>query len=98
MDIRADVDPTEHPAALLEPLVSRGEAQRILGIGRSTMTRIIERGELRTVRIGARRLIDPASLRAFIDERRDSRNDDDPPGSGSTVSTSAGEASGHATA
>jgi excisionase family DNA binding protein len=54
-------------------LASIPEAQRALGIGRSTAYRLIEDGRLTTVKIGRRTLIHVSSIRALAGEpaRRD---------------------------
>jgi excisionase family DNA binding protein len=43
------------------------DAARLLGIGRTALYELIGRGELPTVRIGSRRLIRDADLRAYLD-------------------------------
>jgi excisionase family DNA binding protein len=59
-------DPTTAPAALL----SIQEARRILGVARSTLYEIISSGDLPTVEIRGRRLIEPDALATYIAERR----------------------------
>lgn len=49
-------------------LASIPEAQRALGIGRSTAYRLIEDGKLETVKIGRRTLIRVSSIRALAGE------------------------------
>jgi excisionase family DNA binding protein len=49
-------------------LTSIAEAQRALGIGRSTAYRLIQNGSLETVKIGRRTLITMASIRALAGE------------------------------
>lgn len=49
-------------------LASIPEAQRALGIGRSTAYRLIENGSLETVKIGRRTLIKMSSIRALAGE------------------------------
>ncbi len=44
------------------------EAATILGIGRTNVYALLKRGELRSVKIGGRRLIPRAALEAFVDE------------------------------
>ncbi|MCL6741766.1 helix-turn-helix domain-containing protein [Sphingomonas sp. RB56-2] len=49
-------------------LASIPEAQRALGIGRSTAYRLIQNGRLETIKIGRRTLITIASIRALAGE------------------------------
>ena len=42
------------------------EAARLLGLGRSSMYELVNRGELPVVRVGRRILIPTASLAAFL--------------------------------
>lgn len=51
-------------------LVDRREAGRLLGVSPGTIHNLRARGELASVKIGARRLFDVADLRRFIDARR----------------------------
>jgi excisionase family DNA binding protein len=63
----------EHDGATvvaLEPLLSRAEAARVLGISEDGVKRLIRRGELPVVEIGGRRLHEPEQLRDFIAARR----------------------------
>lgn len=54
-------------------LMSIPEAARALRIGRSSMYRLIERGEVEVVRIGERIVrVRPDALAAYIDRLRDS--------------------------
>lgn len=46
------------------------QAAQLLGIGRSTVYELINRGELKTIKIGRSTLIPMADLRAFIEQRR----------------------------
>lgn len=68
----------------------------MLGISQPTLLRLIAAGELPTIRIRRRRLVDPDDLAAFLAARRSPRNDDDPAGTGSLASTSAGAGGGDA--
>ena len=55
----------------LEPLaVSAAEAGRLIGVDRSTIYRLIERGEIRTCRLGGRRLIEVDELRRLLSDHR----------------------------
>lgn len=49
-------------------LASIPDAQRALGIGRSTAYRLIDEGRLETVKIGRRTLIRVSSIRALAGE------------------------------
>jgi excisionase family DNA binding protein len=49
-------------------LASIPDAQRALGIGRSTAYRLIDDGKLETVKIGRRTLIRVSSIRALAGE------------------------------
>jgi len=55
-------------------LASIPDAQRALGIGRSTAYRLIQKGRLETVKIGRRTLITMASIRALAGEPADQDN------------------------
>jgi excisionase family DNA binding protein len=53
----------------MEPyLASISDAQRALGIGRTTAYRLIDAGKLETVKIGRRTLIKIASIKALAGE------------------------------
>lgn len=55
----------EHPT--VPPLsVSVDQASRLLGIGRSTMFGLLESGEVRSVKVGGRRLIPMRALDDFL--------------------------------
>jgi excisionase family DNA binding protein len=58
----------------LEPLYSLSEARQILGISRTSIYRLIERGDLAVVELGGRRLVEPEALRKLIDSRRRRRD------------------------
>jgi excisionase family DNA binding protein len=49
-------------------LVTVEEAARLLRIGRTTMFELIGNGEIKSIRLGRRRLIARKSLESFIDE------------------------------
>jgi excisionase family DNA binding protein len=54
-----------------EPLaVGAAEAGRLIGVDRSTIYRLIERGEIRTCRLGGRRLIEVDELRRLLSDHR----------------------------
>jgi excisionase family DNA binding protein len=69
----------------IERLLSRREVREVLGVSTVTIARMVASGDLPVVRVGARTLIDPADLRAYIAARKSRLNDDDPAGTGSTV-------------
>jgi excisionase family DNA binding protein len=48
---------------MAQALVTVDEAGRVLGVSRSTVWRLIQRGELPTVRKGGRRLVQATALR-----------------------------------
>ena len=50
-------------------LYSLQEAQALLGIGRSTLYRLMERGEIETVHIGTRRLIARVAIEGFLRQK-----------------------------
>ena len=55
-------------------LASIPDAQRALGIGRSTAYRLIEEGQLETVKIGRRTLVKVSSIRMLAGEPYDNDN------------------------
>lgn len=58
----------ERPASA--PLsVSIDEAARLIGVGRSTMFALLDSGEIRSVKVGARRLVPRRALEEFLSER-----------------------------
>ena len=61
----------------MEPyLASITDAQRALGIGRTTAYRLIDAGKLETVKIGRRTLIKIASIKALAGEAQHCRQSD----------------------
>jgi excisionase family DNA binding protein len=52
------------------PLSLKQAAER-LGVSKASITRLVRSGELPTIRVGARRLILPDDLTAFIKRNRD---------------------------
>jgi excisionase family DNA binding protein len=57
------------PNASTEPIaVSPAEAARLAGIGRTTIYAAISSGELSSLKLGKRRLIVVAALRAWLQE------------------------------
>lgn len=61
---------TNTPTTLAPLLVDRREAARLLGVSPGTIDNLRLRGELASVKIGARRLYDMADLRRLIDTRK----------------------------
>lgn len=57
-------------------LASISDAQRALGIGRTTAYRLIEAGKLAKVKIGRRTLIKISSIKALADEGQPLRHGD----------------------
>jgi excisionase family DNA binding protein len=56
---------TEAP---IEPFAANvATSLKLTGIGRTTLYKLIKEKRIRTYRVGARRLVDLASLRAFIE-------------------------------
>jgi excisionase family DNA binding protein len=49
-------------------LLTVEEASRLLRVGRTTMFDLIGRGEIKSIRIGRRRLIARKSLESFVDD------------------------------
>ena len=59
------------PAPVATPLlVDRREAARLLGVSPGTIDNLRKRGELQSVKLGARRLFDPADLLAVVCARK----------------------------
>lgn len=49
-------------------LLSVDEAARLLGIGRTVVYRLLSQGNLRSVKVGGRRLVPRSAVDAFVDE------------------------------
>jgi excisionase family DNA binding protein len=58
---------TNTPAAVLAHSIP--DAARILGIGRTKLYELIDSGELRTFRLGSRRLVPDTELQRIVTER-----------------------------
>jgi excisionase family DNA binding protein len=52
----------------VDQLLDIGQVQRLLGISRPTLFRLIARGEITVVKIGRRTLFRPDDLRHFVDQ------------------------------
>ena len=59
------LEPTSHL------LVDRREAARLLGVSPGTVDNLRTRGELRSLKIAARRLFDTVDIRAFVDAAKE---------------------------
>ena len=60
-------DKTERPTHILEPIaVSPSEAARLSGVGRTTVYAAMSSGELKSIKIGTRRLITVEAIRAWL--------------------------------
>ena len=58
----------------IEPPLSRKEAARVLGgVSVQTVIRLLDRGELTRIRIGRRVLVDPQSIRDYLERQRELR-------------------------
>jgi excisionase family DNA binding protein len=65
-------DPTEDPPTVTEPLVyTVAEAADVLRISRRSLYGLFGSGELRSITIGARRLVASADLHDYIVTRRE---------------------------
>lgn len=62
-----------HSQAGIEPLPTIEETQLIFGgVSRRTVLRLLDAGELVRVRVRGRVLVDPESIRAYIERHRES--------------------------
>jgi excisionase family DNA binding protein len=60
--------PLPQPSRAIEPLtLSIKDTGRVLGLGRSTIYRLIGDGQLETIKVGNRTLIKTASIRSLVD-------------------------------
>ena len=64
-------NPEIQEATELEPLPSIEETQRLLGVSRHTVLRELDAGELVRVRVRGRVLVDPDSIRRYIERHRE---------------------------
>ena len=60
----------DRPGAHEPMLVSVKDARKLLGLGHTTIYKLIAAGDLRVVRVGGRTLLETASLRDFIAKSR----------------------------
>lgn len=65
-----DVASAATATAVLEPLMSIDEVASVLRISHRGVYRLIERGEIPTLKVGHRTLVEPAEVRAFIANQR----------------------------
>lgn len=56
--------------ASIEPLIDVKRTRELLGIGRTTLFRMIQQGDIGTVRVGDRVLFEPDEIRRYIAEHR----------------------------
>lgn len=61
---------TETPSQLHRRLLPTREAAAYLGIGRATLYKLIGSGDMPTVHIGSRTLIDQQDLDVYIDRQK----------------------------
>jgi excisionase family DNA binding protein len=61
---------TPSPPRLVEPLLKKADAARLLDVCPRTIDNLIAAGRLKTVKIGTAARIDPRDLRAFIDQAK----------------------------
>jgi hypothetical protein len=54
-----------------EPLLSLRATAAALGLSRAGLQNVLIRGELATIRIGGRRLVEPSAIREFVAARRE---------------------------
>ena len=60
-------EPSRLIAPLVEPLLNKPAAAKILGVCQRTVDNLIAAGRLKVVKVGTAARIDPRDLRAFID-------------------------------
>ena len=65
---RSDSAERDRAAGDVPLLLSVEEAARLLGIGRTVAYRLLSQGELRSVKVGGRRLIPRVAVEIFIAE------------------------------
>ena len=61
--------PASAPRHSRRRMYTLGETAALLGIGRSTAYDLAQRGELKVVKLGGRRLVSPTVLEALLGER-----------------------------
>jgi len=55
----------------VEPLLSTQETARTLNVSLRTVLRLLDAGQLARVRIGRRVLVDPQSIRDYVERQRE---------------------------
>ena len=60
-------------SSALTPLLSINEVVAILGVSRTTVYALIDRGELVPIRVGERARFDPTDLRGYLERHREGR-------------------------
>jgi len=58
------------PLRLVEPLMTKSAAAKLLGVCPRTIDNLIAAGRLEVVKVGTAARIDPKDLRAFIDQAK----------------------------
>lgn len=58
------------PTASDEPLLTKAEAARRLGVKPETLKKMAQRGQISSIKYGKLRLFEPRVIRAFIDQHR----------------------------
>ena len=58
------------PTATLEPLLSIEEVAEVLRVSQRSVYRLLGRGELPSLKVGHRTLVEPRDVRQFIDDQR----------------------------
>jgi excisionase family DNA binding protein len=66
-------DGTLNASSLAPMLVDKLEAARLLGVSPGTVSNLISRGQLGSIKIGTRRLIERAEILAFIERNKEVR-------------------------
>jgi excisionase family DNA binding protein len=66
-------DGTLNASSLAPMLVDKLEAARLLGVSPGTVNNLISRGQLGSIKIGTRRLIERAEILAFIERNKEVR-------------------------
>jgi excisionase family DNA binding protein len=64
--LREEIEPAEPDRPLPDRLLSIPEAATLLGVGRTLAYDLIGRGDLRSVKVGRRRLVPAGAVRAYL--------------------------------